>query len=125
MEKMNTLINDLFPNLEIKLSKPITENRKVIYTYIDIIEGIDFKISFQENSLNTASILLACEYEDEQKLIELTDVLAYMKEQIAFIDNDESMRKFQEALKEDGIEMSQNFTIDLVVGRGSKIKSIV
>ena len=56
---------------------------------------------------------------DDQELIDLTDIVEYMKEQIEHVNKVEFAVKGQGALKEDGIEMSQNFTMDIVIGNGN------
>ena len=124
MEKMNNLLNKMFPELEIKIGALIREIHKVSYTYIDIIQGIDLKVLFQENAFYSASILLACEYNDDQELTRLTHVIEYMKKQIELENREVRMKEIQTALKEDGIEMSHNCTMDIVIGSGSQIKHI-
>jgi CRISPR/Cas system Type II protein with McrA/HNH and RuvC-like nuclease domain len=124
MKKINNLINKMFPEFEIEIGALIREIHKVSYTYIDIIQGIDLKVSFQENALHSASILLACEYNDDQELKELTYVIEYMKKQIELENKEERMKEIQTALKEDGIEMSYNCTMDIVIGSGSQIKHL-
>jgi len=124
MEKINNIINEMFPEFEIKLEPLIREIHKVSYTYIDIIQGIDLKVSFHENALHSASILLACEYNNDQELTRLTDVIKYMIKQIKLENQEERMKEIQTALKEDGIEMSYNCTMDIIIGSGSQRKHI-
>lgn len=124
MEKLNRLLNEMFPDFEIELDQLITENYKVLYTYIDVIPGIDLKVSFNENFSQSASILLTCEYGDDEELKSLTKIAEYMKAQIEQINIDELVPKVQDALKEDGIEMSQNFTMDIVIGKGTQVKQV-
>ena len=125
MEKINNLINELFSEYGIELKPLITENYKVLYTYIGLIQDIDLKVMFNENSSQSASILLACEYGDEQELIDLSDIIEYMKEQIELVNKEEFAIIVQDALKEDGIEMSKNFTMDIVIGNGTHVKDIL
>ena len=115
----------MFPELDIEIGALITENYKVLYTYVDVIQGIDLKVTFSENSWQSANILLACKNGDDQELIDLTDIVEYMKEQIEHVNKVEFAVKGQGALKEDGIEMSQNFTMDIVIGNGLNLQNIL
>jgi len=124
MEKMNNLLNKIFPEFEIKIGALIREIHKVSYTYIYIIQGIDLKVLFSVNAFHSASILLACEYNDDQELTRLTHVIEYMKKQIELENREVRMKEIQTALKEDGIEMSHNCTMDIVISSGSHIKHI-
>jgi hypothetical protein len=47
-----------------------------------------------------------------------------MKKQIELENKEERMKEIQTALKEDGIEMSYNCTMDIVIGSGSQIKHL-
>ena len=68
--------------------------------------------------------MLACEYNDDQELTRLTHVIEYMKKQIELENREVRMKEIQTALKEDGIEMSHNCTMDIVISSGSHIKHI-
>jgi len=125
MEKMNETINWIFPDLQIDLAKPNTEKFEVCYTYIDRIEGIELKVLFQENSLNSASILFAYSYNDEKDVTVLNDYIEYIKNQIKLQNKEECMVRIQSALKEDGIKMSQNCTMDIIIGKGLKTEHIL
>ncbi len=115
----------MFPNFEIEIGALITENYKVLYTYVVVIPGIELKVSFNENSSQSASILFACEYGDDKELKTLTEITEYMKTQIEQINKKEFAPKVQAALKEDGIEMSQNVTMDIKIGNGTEILNIL
>jgi uncharacterized protein YciU (UPF0263 family) len=121
---MKTIISKLFPSLEIELFSIITENRDKSYTYTGKISNYDLKVSFQENSLDSASILLACLYNDDCEPREMKEMLDYMKDQIQLENNEELLNEIQLALKDDQIEIPMNFTMDIIVGQGVNVTDI-
>lgn len=125
MNKVTQIIKKIFPEFDIELCGLISENYKVLYTYIGTVEGINLKVSFCENTLQSASILLACEYNDSHELTNMKDVIDYMKMSIELENKEEKMKEIHIALREAGIEMPQNCTMDLVIGTGTKIMHIV
>jgi uncharacterized protein involved in high-affinity Fe2+ transport len=69
--------------------------------------------------------LFSCEYGDDKELKTLTEITEYMKTQIEQINKKEFAPKVQAALKEDGIEMSQNITMDIKIGNGTETLHIL
>lgn len=125
MNKINNLMNQIFPKFNFEIGGPIKDNFNISYTYVSLIQGDNLKVSFSENALQKASILLACAYVDDQEIIKLTEDIEYMKAQIQLINKEEFAINAKAALKEDGIEITQNCTVDIIIGNGTKIKHIL
>ena len=122
MEKINNLLNNKFPSCKFNVEDIIEDVNQVVYTYVGKINHDDLMVSFSEKSTKPACILIALKNDNCNISMQISEFIEYLKAQIIQLNIEDFGIEVQDALKEDGIEISKNFSMDIVVGRGTNIK---